>query len=72
MIFPIHPLSILVHSRSSVLSRQGRGLGFKQSARCKTKFIALIVNVCLFYAKFLVDSFDVSSDFYALDFLRFA
>ena len=37
-----------------------------------TKFIAIIVNVCLFYAKFSLDNFDFSSDFYALDFLRFA
>ena len=33
---------------------------------------AIIVNVCIFYAKFLLDGFDFSSDFYALDFLRFA
>ena len=31
---------------------------------------AIIVNVCLFYAKFLLDRFDFSSYFYALDFLR--
>ena len=36
------------------------------------KFIAIIVNVCVFYAKFSLDRFDFSSDFYALDFLRFA
>ena len=33
---------------------------------------AIIVNVCLFYVKFLLDRFDFSSDFYALYFLRFA
>ena len=38
-----------------------------------TKFIAIIVNVCVFfYAKFSLDNFEFSSDFYALDFLRFA
>ena len=38
-----------------------------------TKFIAIIVNVCVFfYAKFSLENFDFSSDFYALDFLRFA
>ena len=37
-----------------------------------TKFIAIIENVCVFYAKFLLDNFDFSNDFYALDFLRFA
>ena len=38
-----------------------------------TKFIAIIVNVCVFcYAKLSLDNFDFSSDFYALDFLRFA
>ena len=35
-----------------------------------TKFMAITVNVCLFYAKFLLDNFDFSSDFYVLDFLR--
>ena len=34
------------------------------------KLIAIIVNVCLFYAKFSLDNFDFSSDFYALDVLR--
>ena len=29
---------------------------------------AIIVNVCLFYAKFSLDRFVFSSDFYALDF----
>ena len=29
-------------------------------------------RVCLFYAKFSLDNFDFSSDFYACDFLRFA
>ena len=33
---------------------------------------AIIVNVCPFYAKILLDRFDFSSDFYALDFLCFA
>ena len=34
---------------------------------------AIIVNVFVFfYAKFSLDRFDFSSDFYALDFLRFA
>ena len=33
---------------------------------------AIIVNVCLFYANFLLDGFDFSSEFYALDFLRLA
>ena len=33
---------------------------------------AIIVNVRLFYAKFLLDRFDFSSNFCALDFLRFA
>ena len=33
---------------------------------------AIIVNVCLFYAKFSLDRFEFSSDFYAFDFLRFA
>ena len=28
--------------------------------------------MCLFYEKFSLDGFDFSSDFYALDFLRFA
>ena len=28
----------------------------------------MIVKVCLFYANFLLDNFDFSSDFYALDF----
>ena len=28
--------------------------------------------MCLFYAKFSLDNFDFSSDFYALDFLHFA
>ena len=28
--------------------------------------------MCLFYAKFFLDNFDFSSDFYDLDFLRFA
>ena len=37
-----------------------------------TKFIAIIVNMCLFYAKFLLDTSDFSSDFYALDLLGFA
>ena len=37
-----------------------------------TQFIAIIVNECLFYAKFLLDNFEFSSDFYVLDFLRFA
>ena len=37
-----------------------------------TKFIAIIVNVCPFYAKFLLDRFDFLSDFDALDVLRFA
>ena len=38
-----------------------------------TQFIAIIVNVCVFfYAKFSLDGFDFSSDFYALDFLHFA
>ena len=37
-----------------------------------TKFIAIIVNVCVFYAKFSLENFDFSSDFYSLDFLRFA
>ena len=37
-----------------------------------TKFIATIVNVCVFFnAKFSLDSFDFSRDFYTLDFLRF-
>ena len=36
------------------------------------KFITIIVNVCLFYAKFSLDNCDFSSDFYALDFMRFA
>ena len=36
-----------------------------------TKFKSIIV-VCLFYAKFLLNSFDFSSYFNALDFLRFA
>ena len=32
------------------------------------QFIAIIVNVCVFfYAKFSLDGFDFSSDFYALD-----
>ena len=35
-----------------------------------TKFIAIIVNLS-FYAKFLLEGFQFSSDFYALDFLRF-
>ena len=30
-----------------------------------------LFQTCLFYAKFLLDRFDFSSDFYALDFLRF-
>ena len=38
-----------------------------------TKFIVIIVNVCVFFnAKLALDRFDFSSDFYALDFLRFA
>ena len=38
-----------------------------------TKFIAIFVNayVFVFYAKFSLDFFDFSSDFLALDFLRF-
>ena len=37
------------------------------------KFIAIIVNVCVFFnAKFSLEIFDFSSDFYALAFLRFA
>ena len=38
-----------------------------------TTFIAIIVNVYVFFnAKFSLDNFDFSNDFYALDFLRFA
>ena len=33
--------------------------------------MAIIVNVCLFYAKFSLDNFDFWSDFYALDLLRY-
>ena len=35
-------------------------------------FIAFTVNVSLFYAKFLLDNFDFSTDFHAFDFLLFA
>ena len=31
-----------------------------------------LLQTCVFHAKFLLDGFDFSSDFYALDFLRFA
>ena len=38
-----------------------------------TKFITIIVNVCVFFMqKFVLDNFDFSSDFYAFDLLRFA
>ena len=39
-----------------------------------TKFIAIIVNVFvfIFYAKFLLNIFDFSNDFFDVDFLRFA
>ena len=49
-------------------------LNFTDIFNCSwTKFIAIIVNVFVFfYAKFLLDNLELSSDFYALDFLRFA